>query len=121
MRMKFVLPGLFVIALITANFTGLGAIAQGRQNRVEVVAKKFEFTPSEITLRKGEPVVLALKSVDTTHGIRISELGIDMKAGKGKSSEYSFTPDKVGTFTGKCSVFCGAGHGQMKLNVRVVE
>lgn len=89
--------------------------------RIEVSAKRFEFLPGEITLKKGEPVVLVLKSVDVAHGIRFKELGIETKAGKGQTSELAFTPDKAGTFVAHCSVFCGSGHGSMTLTLHVVE
>jgi cytochrome c oxidase subunit 2 len=72
-------------------------------------------------LKKGEPVVLVLKSADVAHGIRFKELGIETKIGKGQTSELAFTPDKTGTFVGQCSVFCGSGHGGMKLTLHVVE
>jgi cytochrome c oxidase subunit 2 len=70
-------------------------------------------------VKKGESVVLVLKSADVAHGIRIKELGIDAKVGKGQTSEVPFTPNKTGTFVGHCSVFCGSGHGGMKLTVHV--
>ncbi len=38
--------------------------AQDPPNRIEIVAKRWEFTPSEITLKKGEPVILVLTSKD---------------------------------------------------------
>lgn len=97
------------------------AESQTAPKRIEITAKKFDFTPSEITLKKGEPVVLVLHSVDVPHGLRFQELGLDMKANKGKSSEVPFTPTKTGDFIGKCSVFCGSGHGRMKLTLHVTE
>lgn len=95
--------------------------AEGVPRRIEVTAKRFAFTPGEITLKKGEPVVLVLTSLDVPHGIRFKELGIETKAGKGQSSELSFTPETAGTFVGHCAVFCGAGHGTMTLILHVVE
>jgi len=89
--------------------------------RIEVTAKRFEFTPGQITLKKGEPVVLVLTSADVPHGIRFKELGIETRIGKGQSSELAFTPDKTGTFVGHCSVFCGSGHGGMTLTLHIVE
>ena len=89
--------------------------------RIEVDAKRFEFAPAEITLKKGESVVLVLKSVDVAHGIRFKDLAIEARAAKGKTSEINFTPEKLGTFVGHCSVFCGAGHGVMTLTIHVVE
>jgi cytochrome c oxidase subunit II len=89
--------------------------------RVEIVAKRFTFTPGDVTLKKGEPVVLVLKSEDVDHGLKFSELNVNIKAKKGQSSEVTFTPAKAGNFTGVCSVFCGSGHGSMKLTLHVSE
>ncbi len=44
---------------------------------IEITAKKFEFTPSEITLKKGEPVILRLTSADRVHGFMSKPLKID--------------------------------------------
>jgi cytochrome c oxidase subunit 2 len=99
------------------------ALASGQTppRRIEVTAKRFDFAPSEITLKKGEPVVLVLKSADVAHGVRFRELGVTVNAGKGQTGEVTFTPDKTGTFVGHCSVFCGSGHGSMTLTLHVVE
>jgi cytochrome c oxidase subunit 2 len=107
--------------LLGAKFLYQPAEAQTAPQRVEVTAKRFSFEPAEITLKKGEPVVFVLKSADVAHGIRIRELNLDVKVGKGGTSEVNFTPDKTGDFTGHCSVFCGTGHGSMKLIIHVVE
>jgi cytochrome c oxidase subunit II len=90
-------------------------------HHIEVVAKRFAFEPAEITVKKGEPVDLVLTSVDVNHGVRIRELGVDLRATKGKKADANFTPQSAGTFVGHCSVFCGSGHGQMKLIIHVVS
>jgi cytochrome c oxidase subunit II len=89
-------------------------------HHIEVVTKRFAFEPAEITLKKGEPVDLVLSSSDVNHGIRIRELGLDLRVAKGKKAEATFTPQATGTFVGHCSVFCGSGHGQMTLTIHVV-
>jgi cytochrome c oxidase subunit 2 len=88
--------------------------------RVEVTAKRFAFEPAEITLKKGEAVDFVLTSSDVAHGIRIRELNLDLRVGKGKSADVTLTPNTPGTFVGHCSVFCGSGHGQMTLTIHVV-
>ncbi len=87
---------------------------------IEVVAKRFAFEPAEITLKKGEPVDFVLSSADVNHGVRIRELGLDLRVANGKKAETTFTPQSTGTFVGHCSVFCGSGHGQMTLTIHVV-
>jgi cytochrome c oxidase subunit 2 len=89
--------------------------------RIEIIAKRFTYDPDTITLKKGEPVVLVLRSIDVTHGLKIDALGIksdDVK--KGKDTEISFTPQQTGHFEGKCARFCGKGHGTMILQIEVV-
>jgi cytochrome c oxidase subunit 2 len=95
--------------------------AQLAPKKIEVVAKRFEYQPGEITLKKGEPVVIALRSEDVAHGIHFKELNLQAKIDKGGTGQLAFTPDKTGTFVGHCSVFCGSGHGGMTLTIHVVE
>jgi cytochrome c oxidase subunit II len=120
MKSSFALPVIFAAMIVSALLSVHDTSAQS-PHRVEVTAKRFEFTPGTITLKKGEPVVLVLKSLDVPHGIRFKELGIETKVGKGQSSELAFTPNKAGDFVGHCAVFCGAGHGKMALTLHVVE
>lgn len=96
-------------------------VAQASADRVVVTATRFAFTPAEITLKQGQPVNLVIVSTDVAHGLRIKELGFELKAAKGQRAETTFTPVKTGDFTGRCSVFCGVGHGRMTLNVHVVK
>lgn len=66
-------------------------------------------------------MVLVLTSTDVAHGLKFKELDLNIKAKKGETSEVNFTPTQVGTFVGQCSVFCGSGHGAMKLTLHVTE
>ncbi|HWH58356.1 MAG TPA: cupredoxin domain-containing protein [Terriglobales bacterium] len=88
---------------------------------IEIKAKRFAFEPSELTLKKGEPVVLRLSTEDVTHGLYLKPLKIDADIEPGKVSEVKITPDQVGKFVAICDHFCGAGHGNMHMVVNVVE
>jgi cytochrome c oxidase subunit 2 len=114
-----------VLAIAAALPLGSDLYAASPSNpqphRIEIDAKRFEFDPAVITLKKGEPVILVVKSGDVAHGLRFHELGIELKAAKGGSAEVRFTPEQTGDFVGHCSVFCGAGHGHMTLTIRVVD
>lgn len=94
--------------------------ADDEPRRIEITAHKFAFEPNEITLQKGQPVVLVVKSTDVSHGMRVTELGINLVIHKGAATEAHFTPEKTGDFVGHCSVFCGQGHGGMKITLHVV-
>jgi cytochrome c oxidase subunit II len=121
MQRKYMQLVLLATALVTTGLSSPMARAQDAPQRIEITAKRFQFEPGEITLKKGQPVVLVLKSADVGHGIHIRELNVDVKVSKGGSSEVKFTPDKTGDFTGHCSVFCGSGHGSMVFKVHVVD
>ena len=49
MKLKFVFPALFVAILIAAFITTQPAHSQTAPRRIEVTAKRFDFTPAEIT------------------------------------------------------------------------
>jgi cytochrome c oxidase subunit 2 len=121
MKLKSALPTVFLVMLAAAQLFVPVTPAELAPRRIEVTAKRFQFTPAEITLKKGEPVVLVLNSMDTTHGLQVKELGLETKIHKGQPTELAFTPDKTGTFVGHCSVFCGSGHGSMTLKLHIVE
>jgi cytochrome c oxidase subunit 2 len=95
--------------------------SQTSPHKVEIAAKRFGYEPSEITVKKGEPVILVVTSQDVSHGLRIRELNIDLTIPKGgESAQVQFTPDLEGDFIGHCSVFCGTGHGSMALTLHVI-
>jgi cytochrome c oxidase subunit 2 len=120
-RTKFFSVLRFAALLVVLFATVRHFQAEAAPQRIEITAKRFTFTPGEITIKKGVPVVLVLTSADVSHGLKFKELNVVVNAKKGQTNEVTFTPDKVGTFTGQCSVFCGSGHGSMKLTLHVTE
>jgi cytochrome c oxidase subunit 2 len=107
---------LAVVLVLALPFTG-----QSAPQKIEIVAKRFVFMPNQITVKKGQPVTLVLRTKDVVHGLAIKELNLKTDIPKGHDTEVTFTPDKAGTFEGKCSHFCGSGHGSMKFTVVVTE
>jgi heme/copper-type cytochrome/quinol oxidase subunit 2 len=69
-----------------------------------------------IRVRKGDRVVLKLKSSDVIHGFSLKELGIFIDDGipPGKVRLVSFVADREGTFTFSCNAICGANHEKMQ-------
>lgn len=112
-----------LLPTLLALFIGLSASlsAQSAPRRIEVTASQFSFAPGEITLKKGQPVVLVLKSQDVAHGLRVRELNLALKVSEHGTAQAEITPQKTGDFTGHCYVFCGRGHGSMVLTFHVVN
>jgi cytochrome c oxidase subunit II len=88
---------------------------------IEIEAKKFQFSPSEITLKKGEPVILRLTSEDRTHGFLLKPLKIDTDIIPGRATDIAVTPTATGQYLVICDHYCGTGHGNMHMKLTVVE
>jgi cytochrome c oxidase subunit II len=92
---------------------GARALAQAQPRTIKVSAKRFTFTPSEIALKKGEPVVFELTTEDVFMGFNAPDFGVRSDIVPGKTTKVSLTPNKTGTFIFLCDVFCGDGHETM--------
>ena len=111
---------ILALLLLPALVATAGAADRGEEPRAIVItAKRFEFVPSTITLKKGETVKLMVRSEDVTHGFFLRPLKIDTDLTPGETQEITVTPQSAGTFTAICHHFCGSGHGGMKLTVIV--
>ncbi len=107
-------------ALVALALVGARAASGQAPRVIELTARRFEFSPSEVRLEKGAPVTLRIVSRDVTHGLYMKALGIDAEIHPGATTEVTFTPRTAGRFTAICDHFCGAGHGNMHM-VFVVE
>lgn len=110
-----------VLTLLACAAVPAVAQAQPAPTRIEITAKRFAFTPNEITVKKGQPVQLVLKSMDVAHGIRVRGLNVLVKVKAHGTAEVTFTPQQDGDYEGHCAVFCGSGHGSMTFLVHVVD
>lgn len=88
---------------------------------IAVSVDNFTFTPSVISLIKGEKVKIRLTGVAGDHGFSIPELGINTSVGAGQTIEVEIPTDKTGTFTFFCSIPCGPGHRDMKGTITIRE
>ena len=100
-------------ALIAGAATGVGVFAQGGERVIKVVARKWVFIPGEIELKKGEPVTLELTAPEVVMGFNAPDFKVRADIIPGQVAKVRFTPDKTGTFTFLCDIFCGDGHEGM--------
>jgi cytochrome c oxidase subunit 2 len=105
------------IVLMTA-LTAVGLVAKGQNGdastEIKITAKKYDFTPDTITVKRGDPVRLVITALDHDHGFKIEAFHINQKLAKGEPVSVEFTADQAGTFPFECSQFCGLGHKKMK-------
>lgn len=88
--------------------------AAGESHEIQMTAKRYEFDPNVITVKKGDHVKLIITALDRDHGFKLDAFGINQKLLKGDPTTIEFTADKAGTFPFQCSEFCGIHHGKMK-------
>ena len=104
--------------LMTLVFAGaLCVLAQdvgSGPGEIKMTAKKYEFNPNIIRVKKGDHVRLVITALDRAHGFKIDDFQIDRKLPKGEAVTIDFTADRSGTFPIQCSEFCGLGHKKMK-------
>ncbi len=113
---------ILALALVIIGMTAvaLRLYAQESQSRVVTIsAKRFEFTPNQITLKRGEPVTLRVSAEDRDHGFYQKDLKIDLDLKPDHASVVTITPEKTGRFVAICDHFCGSGHGNMKMVINV--
>jgi|SRR5438094_9709875 len=111
-------------AAILALGSTLGYVSVQAAPRVKVIkisAKRFDFTPGNLTLKKGQPVILELTSRDVLMGLNLPDFNLRADMIPDKVTRVQFIPDKTGKFTFFCDIFCGSGHELMHGTVTVVD
>jgi cytochrome c oxidase subunit 2 len=116
----FLLMGVLLAVFALSSFSA-PAVAVDPEQVIQIKAKKFEYLPNEITLKKGIPVVLELSSLDRLHGFNCPAFGVRADIQPQKVTKVRFVPDKVGTFEFHCDIFCGGGHEHMEGKFMVTE
>jgi cytochrome c oxidase subunit II len=121
---KFVIPililSIFLFVVIPILSPGC-IMADEKEKVIQITAKKFEYSPKDIKVKKDVPVVLEFTSLDRLHGFNCPGLGIRADIVPGKINQLRFTPNKAGTFPFHCDNFCGLGHEGMAGTITVEE
>ncbi|HKU98687.1 MAG TPA: cupredoxin domain-containing protein [Vineibacter sp.] len=100
--------------------TAAGLAAEPAAREIRISAKRFEYTPSTVTVKQGEPVVLLLTSEDRIHGFKMPDFNLRAEIMPGQTTTVRLTPDRIGKFAYFCDVFCGDGHEDMEGTMIVV-
>ncbi len=74
-----------------------------------------------LVLPEGETVQFILTSRDVIHSFWVVPFLMKQDVIPGHTNTFQVTPNKQGTFLGKCAELCGVDHARMLFNVRVVS
>ncbi len=135
-----VIPLVVVVGLFIASSQVLGVVDARKPEevsvKVEVVGYQWQWKFSypaegieiygtaqnypELVVPIDERIEVTLVAQDVNHGFYIPEFLFQRDLVPGKVNYFEFTPNKLGTFAGQCSAFCGLLHHAMGFTVRVV-
>lgn len=77
--------------------------------------------PPTLYLPVDEKIRFELNSPDVIHSFWVPSFLFKMDVIPGKTNVFELTPDKLGTYAGKCAELCGVDHARMLFQVKVVE
>ncbi len=116
--------------------TELLKLTDNTQNTVQVVGFKWNWgfnylnddafevgspaKPAELWLPVDERVRFKLVSPDVIHSFWVPAFLFKMDVIPGRENQFELTPNKLGTFSGKCAELCGTYHSDMLFTVHVV-
>lgn len=132
---------LAVYVIINPGFTGLAALADGRdaEMTIEVTAQQwnwsYRYVEEDLEIERAEelvlpvdvPIVFLITSKDVIHSFWIPAFRVKMDAVPGLVSETRTTATEIGDFLGddgfrvQCAELCGTGHSNMSTTVSVLS
>lgn len=136
------IPLVIVLVLFVMSWQTLNAIEERPDSEVRVTAVAaqyqwtFEYHDADgntaftqiipqgqgegMTIPVGEPVHVQLRAVDVIHAFYVPQFLFKRDVVPGRINDFTFTAEEVGTYRGQCAELCGAFHGSMIFEVRVV-
>lgn len=118
---KHLLPRVKIIILVALALSATCGRTEKVLPVINIHAKRYEFTPAQVTLTVGVPARLVFVADDVAHGISVPGFFFDLDIIPGTPTTVVITPSRVGNFSGECSHYCGAGHRGMKFVIHVRE
>jgi cytochrome c oxidase subunit II len=133
-RIRALLPTLWAFALTLDFCLPKTSRVEARDQNlqvIELVAKKYDYSPAPVHVKAGSMVRLKITAVDHDHGFRIGVGPDGAKANdkdglifaspqdcwqlkKGETTTIEFLAKTSGTYTFRCCHTCGIGHRGMK-------
>ena len=128
LRSVFRIAWLFLLSglTVTAGFARLTSQAAQEVQVIDMTARKYEYSPSPLRVKRGAKVQLRITALDRAHGFKInlSPDGSDKKSDsnnddcfkleKGVPTMVEFVAHTPGNYSFHCCNRCGIGHGGMK-------
>lgn len=118
--MKAIPTSIMALVVLAGPAAGPTEDASG-ETVVRVTARASEFSPREIVVERGIPVILELVSKDRDHGFNLPDFGLRADIIPGRVTRVRLTPAQAGRFQFYCDVYCCPGHEYMTGTLEVRE
>lgn len=106
---------------LLAYILSVSQTRSGAEQVIPMTVKRFEYRPREVHLKRGVPVIFEITSLDVPHGFNLPDFGVRADVIPGRPARVRLVPDRIGTFTFRCDVFCGGGHEELDGTIVVTE
>src|SRR2546427_10864709 len=73
--------------------------AEPKEKVIKITAKRFDYTPGNLTLKKGEPVILEFTTLDVLMGFNLPDFNLRADIVPDKVTRVRFGSEKTRTFT----------------------
>jgi heme/copper-type cytochrome/quinol oxidase subunit 2 len=101
----------FMMAGLVTAFAPVPVPSIAPQERTfQIDARRYAYSPSQLTVNPGDKVIIQLISNDVVHGLYIDGYGVSVEADPGQTATLTFIANKSGSFRFRCNVTCGAMH-----------
>jgi cytochrome c oxidase subunit 2 len=126
-------PVAILVVLLVLTFQTLRDIDPDRPTdmTVQVVAKQWLWevrypdhdvtTIAEMVVPVDTDIRIELTADDVIHSFWVPQLGGKQDAVPGYLTVTWFKPDQIGVYHGQCAEYCGLGHSNMPIEVKVVD
>ncbi len=105
---------------MVAGVAMLRTVGAATPKVITIVARRYTYSPDKITLTRGVPVVLELRSADVLMGFSAPDFNVRADIIPGQVARVNIVPAKTGAFPFLCDIFCGSGHETMGGTITVV-
>jgi cytochrome c oxidase subunit 2 len=116
-RRKLMCWGAAGVGALVAGVRAAAADAQ----RIQVTARKFQFSPNPIVIPRGVDVILEITAIDFMHGFSVPELKFRTDLMPGRVTRIPLKINHAGPVDFLCDNFCGDGHEEMNGKILVTE
>lgn len=111
-----------VVDLTARPDTGLQVKVIGHQWWFEFQYPNQDFTTAnELVIPINTPIDLEMTSADVVHSFWVPRLAGKRDVIPGQMTYLKLQSDQIGEFWGQCAEFCGLGHANMRIRVKVVS